>query len=88
MRVRHQETDDEEEAVQRGQIIGVLGEQESRATTAEVGRRKGISEQIFYRWKAEYGGLGASDAQRLKSLQDENRWLKELLAESMLGSGR
>jgi putative transposase len=64
-----------------GQIIGVLREQESGATTAEVCRRHGISEQTFYRWKAKYGGLGPSDAQRLKSLEDENRRLKKLLAQ-------
>jgi putative transposase len=62
----------------------VLGEQESGATTAEVGRRHGISEQTFDRWKAKYGGMGRSDAQRLKSLKDENRRLQKLLAESML----
>jgi putative transposase len=67
-----------------GQIIGVLREQESGATTAEVCRRHGISEQTFYRWKAKYGGMGQSDAQRLKSLEDENRRRKKLLAESML----
>jgi putative transposase len=66
------------------QIIGVLREQEIGATTAEVCRRHGISEQTFYRWKAKYGGMGPSDAQRLKSLEDENRRLKKLLAESML----
>jgi putative transposase len=67
-----------------GQIIGVLREQESGATTAEVCLWHGISEQTFYRWKAKYGGLGPSDAQRLRSLEDENRRLKNLLAESML----
>ena len=67
-----------------GQIIGVLREPESGATTAEVCRRHGISEQTFYRWKAKYSGLGPSDVQRLKSLEDENRRLKKLLAESML----
>ena len=67
-----------------GQIIGVLREQESGATTTEVCRRHGISEQTFYRWKAKYGGMGPSDAQRLRSLEDENRRLKKLLAESML----
>jgi len=66
------------------QIIGVLREQEAGATTAEVCRRHGISEQSFYRWKAKYGGLGPSDGQRLKGLEDENRRLKKLLAESML----
>jgi putative transposase len=66
------------------QIIVVLREQEIGATTAEVCRRHGISEQTFYRWKAKYGGMGRSDAQRLKSLEDENRRLKKLLAESIL----
>ena len=53
------------------QIIGVLHEQESGATTAEVCRRHGISEQTFYRWKAKYR-MCRSDAQRLKSLEDGN----------------
>ena len=66
------------------QIIGVLHEQEAGATTAEVCRRHGISEQTFYRWKAKFGGMSSSDASRLKSLEDENRRLKKLLAESML----
>ena len=66
------------------QIIGVLREQEAGATTAEVCRRQGISEQTFYRWKAKYGGMLPSDASRLKSLEEENRRLKKLLAESML----
>ena len=67
-----------------GQIIGVLREQEAGATTSEVCRRHGISEQTFYRWQSKYGGMGPSDAQRLKGLEDENRRLKKLLAESML----
>lgn len=66
------------------QIIGVLREQEAGSTTAEVCRRHGISEQTFYRWKAKYGGMGPSDAARLKGLEDENRRLKKLLAESVL----
>ena len=66
------------------QIIGVLKEHQAGIPTAEVCRRHGISEQTFYRWKAKYGGLGPSDVQRLKSLEDENRRLKKLLAESML----
>lgn len=66
------------------QIIGVLREQEARGTTDEVCRRHGISPQTFYRWKAKYGGLEVSDAQKLKGLEDENRRLKKLLAELML----
>lgn len=65
------------------QMIGVLREQEAGATTAEVCRRHGISDQSFHGWKSKYGGMGPSDAQRLKGLEDENRRLKKLLAESM-----
>ena len=66
------------------QIIGILREHEAGSATAEVCRRHGISEQTFYRWKAKVGGMQASDAQKLKALEDENRRLKKLLAESML----
>jgi putative transposase len=66
------------------QIIGVLREQEAGSATAEVCRRHGISEQTFYRWKSKYGGLGVSDAQKLRTLEDENRRLKKLLAESVM----
>ena len=66
------------------QIIAVLREHEAGSPTAEVCRRHGISEQTFYRWKAKYGGMQVSEATRLKTLEDENRRLKKLLAESML----
>ncbi len=66
------------------QIIGVLREQEAGSPTADVCRRHGISEKTFYRWKAKYRGMSVSDAQKLKTLEDENRRLKKLLAESML----
>lgn len=66
------------------QMIGVLREQEAGATTEDVCRRHGISQQTFYRWKSKYGGMEVSDAQKLKTLEDENRRLKKLLAESML----
>jgi putative transposase len=66
------------------QIITILREAEAGATAKEVCRRHGISEQSFYRWKAKYGGLQVSEARRLKQLEDENRKLKKLLAESML----
>ena len=66
------------------QVIGVLREHEAGAKTAEVCRRHGISDATFYKWKAKYGGMEVSDARRLKALEDENRRLKKLLAESML----
>ena len=66
------------------QIIGILREHEAGAKTQEVCRRHGISDATFYKWKAKYGGLEVSEARRLKSLEDENRRLKKLLAEAML----
>jgi putative transposase len=52
--------------------------------TADVCREHGISSATFYKWKAKFGGLEVSDAQRLKVLEDENAKLKKLLAEQML----
>ena len=66
------------------QIIGVLREHEAGAKTADLARKYGISEATLYNWKAKYGGMDISDARRLRSLEDENRKLKKLLAESML----
>jgi len=66
------------------QIIGVLREQKVGVPTAEVCRKHGISSATFYKWKAKYGGLDVSEARRLRSLEDENRRLKKLLAETML----
>jgi putative transposase len=66
------------------QIIGILREQEAGSSVKEVTRRHGISEQSFYRWKAKYGGMGISDARRLKELEVENAKLKKLLAEAHL----
>jgi putative transposase len=47
-------------------------------------RRMGISEQTFYRWKKLYGGLGTGELRRLKQLEDENRKLKQLVADLSL----
>lgn len=66
------------------QIIGILREQEAGATTAEVCRKHGISDATFYKWKAKYGGLGVSEARRLRQLEEENARLKKLLADAML----
>lgn len=66
------------------QIIGVLKEHEAGMKTADLCRKHGISEATFYNWKAKFGGMEASEAKRLKALEDENARLKKLLAESML----
>src|SRR5882672_10012155 len=69
------------------QIIGILREHEAGGKTPDLCRRHGISDATFYKWKAKYGGLEVSEARRLKSLEDENRRLKKLLAEAMLDKG-
>jgi putative transposase len=66
------------------QIIAVLREHEAGAKTADLARKHGISDATLYNWKAKYGDMDVSDAKRLRSLEDENRKLKKLLAESML----
>ena len=65
-------------------IIGILKEAEAGAKVAELCRKHGISEATYYNWKAKFGGMTVSDAQRLKALEAENARLKRLLAESML----
>jgi len=66
------------------QIIGVLREQEAGAKTADLARKHVVAEATIDNWKAKYGGLDVSEAKRLRALEDENRKLKKLLAESML----
>jgi putative transposase len=66
------------------QIIGVLKESEAGAATKELCRRHGISEQSFYRWKAKYGGMEVNEARRLRELEDENRRLKQIVADLTL----
>ena len=62
----------------------VLRDHEAGAKTSDLARKYGVSEATLYNWKAKYGGMDVSEARRLKALEDENRKLKKLLAESML----
>ena len=66
------------------QIIGVLKEHQAGLSATELCRRHGISDATFYTWRKKYGGMEVSEAKRLKALEDENRRLKKLLAESVL----
>ena len=66
------------------QIVAILKEGEAGVAVAEVCRKHGISSATFYKYKARFGGLNVSEAQRLKVLEDENGKLKKLLAEAML----
>ena len=70
------------------QIIGKLREAEvglaQGKTVPEVFRKLGVTEQTYYRWKREYGGLRTDQAKRLKNLEKENARLKRLLADAEL----
>ena len=55
-------------------------------STSEVCRKHGISEATFYKYKAKFGGMSVSDAQKLKALELENARLKRLLAEQPLAA--
>ena len=70
------------------QIIAKLREAEIElaqgAKRPEACRKLGISENTYYRWRKEYGGLRVDQARRLKELERENGRLKKLLAETML----
>jgi putative transposase len=66
------------------QIIGILKEHQAGMPVADLCRKHGISDATLYTWRSKYGGMEVSDARKLKTLEDENRRLKKLLAESML----
>jgi putative transposase len=70
------------------QIIGKLREAEvllsQGQTVGQVSRSLGISDHTYYRWRKEYGGLRTDQAQRLKSLEQENSRLKKLVADLSL----
>ena len=70
------------------QIIGKLREAEVELARGkkvpEVAKKIGVTEQTYYRWKKEYGGLRVDQAKRLKELEKENARLKRLLADAEL----
>jgi putative transposase len=61
-----------------------LRQHESGTAVAEIVRKMGITEQTFYRWKKKYAGLGVAEVRRLKQLEEENRKLKQLVADLSL----
>ena len=70
------------------QIITKLREAEVELakgqTAAEVCRKLGVTEQTYYRWRKEYGGLRIEQAKKLKQLEKENARLKKLVADQAL----
>jgi putative transposase len=66
------------------QIIGILKQAQSGMKIVDLCRMHGISDVTFYNWRSKYGGMEVSDAKRLKHLEDENKRLKQMLADAML----
>ena len=66
------------------QIINVLKEGEAGAKVSSLCRKYGMSDATFYNWKAKYSGMTASDLKKLKSLEHENRRLKQIVGEQAL----
>ena len=66
------------------QIIKIIKEKEAGVKLADLCRRHGISEQTFHRWKAKFGQMGVSELRKLRQLEEENRKLKQLVADLSL----
>jgi len=66
------------------QISFALRQAESGVSIEEICRRMGISEPTFYRWKKKFAGMGVAEIRRLKQLEEENRKLKQLVADLSL----
>jgi putative transposase len=62
------------------QIIGILKEVEAGLKVADACRKYGMSQWTLYMWRKKYQGMSVSDAKRLKALEDENRRLKQIVA--------
>lgn len=66
------------------QIAFALKQSETGIKVEEVCRKMGISQATYYHWKKKYGGLGVSELRRLRQLEEENRKLKQLVADLSL----
>jgi putative transposase len=66
------------------QIVGFLREVDAGVAVKDLCRKHGFSEGSYYVWRSKFGGMGVSDAKRLKELETENTRLKKLLADALL----
>ena len=65
--------------------VRILRKADGGMTVLQVCDEYNISEQMFYRWKKELGLLEVKQARRLKELEAENRWMKKIVADQVLG---
>ena len=66
------------------QVAFAMRQAESGTSVPEICRKMGIAEQTFYRWKKKYTGMGVAEVRRLRVLEEENRKLKQLVADLSL----
>ena len=66
------------------QIAFALKQAESGTSVDEICRKMGISQATFYAWRKKFGGLGVAELRRLRQLEEENRKLKQLVADLSL----
>lgn len=66
------------------QIAFALRQAEAGSTVEEICRKLGITQATFYRWKRKFAGMGVSELRRLKQIEEENRKLKQLVADLSL----
>ena len=66
------------------QIVNILKEAEAGVSVEDLMRQHGFSRATFYKWKAKYSGMSASELKRLKELEEENRRLKQMYADLSL----
>jgi len=66
------------------EIVYAVKQVEAGVPVGEVARKYGVSQKTIYLWRTKYGGLSASEVARLKQLEEENRKLKQMVAELSL----
>ncbi len=66
------------------QVVYALRQAETGTPVVEVCRKLGITEQTFYRWKRKFAGMGVAELRRLRQVEEENRRLKQLVADLTL----
>ncbi len=66
------------------QIAMALRQAEAGTPVAQICRKLGISQSTFFRWKKQFGGMGVAELRELRQLRDENRRLKQLVADLSL----
>lgn len=66
------------------QIIAILKQAEAGIPTAELCRQHGINKNTLYNWRKKFGGMEVNDAKKMRTLEDENRRLKRIVADLTL----